>query len=122
MMNPMTTAHSPALTLSEAAMLPAQPGNLVMPRRAADFVPMNVPMEAAQAAESASQAPSEAAAPARPGRLMMPRRETDFIPVEAVAPGAGITGQTRRGSAAGRAILYAQGVSLPGVSAMSRGR
>ena len=122
MMKPMPAAHTPALTLSEAAMLPAQPGNLVMPRRDADFVPMNTPMEAAQTAESASQIPSEAAATARPGRLMMPRREGDFIPVEAVVPGAGITGQARRGSAAGRAILYAQGVSLPGVGAMSRGR
>ena len=103
----MNSARSPALTPQEAAMLPAQPTNLVMPRRAEDFVPV----EAAQQAEAAAQA--------RPGRLLMPGREADFVPVAQEVQRQ--VSQTRRGSAAGRAILHAAGVSMPGVGPMSRG-
>jgi len=101
----LNNARSPALMPQEAAMLPAQPTNLVMPRRAEDFVPVD-------AAQSS-------AAQAGPGRLLMPRREADFVPVPAQETRQST--QTRRGSAAGRAILRAAGVSMPGVGPMSRG-
>lgn len=83
MMTRYTNAHEPAMTLQEAAMLPA-------------------------------------IAPASPGYLVMPLDASHFVPVtdvqEASAP--------RQGSAAGRAILRADGVNLPGVGRMScaRGR
>lgn len=107
MMMRMNNARSPALTPQEAAMLPAQPTNLVMPRREADFVPVEAAQEDAAATES------------RPGRLLMPRREEDFVPIPQENDRR--TSQTRRGSAAGRAILRAAGVSMPGVGPMSRG-
>ena len=99
-------AHEPALQPQEAAMLPATaesrcPGRLMMPGRAADFRP--VPVE------------EEATVPPGTGRinLVLPRREADFCAVE---PPLDETPQkaVRRGSAAGRAILHAAGVRLPG--------
>ena len=54
----------------------------------------------------------------RQGRLLMPRREEDFVPVQAEAAQPA---SIRRGSAAGRAILRAAGISMPGVGSMSRG-
>jgi len=88
-------------------MLPAQPTNLVMPRRTEDFVPAQAPRADAESTES------------RPGRLLMPRREADFMPIPRDTERR--VSQTRRGSAAGRAILHAAGVSMPGVGPMSRG-
>ncbi len=106
----LNNARSPALMPQEAAMLPAQPTNLVMPRRAEDFVPVETTQGAAGNGDAAQ---------ARPGRLLMPRREADFVPVPTQETRQ--TTQTRRGSAAGRAILRAAGVSMPGVGPMSRG-
>ena len=97
-------AHEPALLPQEAAMLPAvaagnrSPGRLWMPGNPADFRP--VPAE-------------EADTPQRDTRvnLIMPRREEDFRTVESPREEPWVI---RQGSAAGRAILHAAGVSLPG--------
>ena len=97
-------AHEPALLPQEAAMLPAMgagnrcPGRLMMPGNPADFRP--VPTD-------------EADAPRKDLRvnMILPRREEDFRAVEAPREERA---KIRRGSAAGRAILRAAGVRLPG--------
>ena len=97
-------AHEPALLPQEAAMLPAMGagnrclGRLMMPGNPADFRP--VPAE-------------EADAPRKDLRvnMILPRREEDFWAVEAPREERA---EIRRGSAAGRAILRAAGVRLPG--------
>ena len=50
--------------------------------------------------------------------LLMPQDTSHFVSVDAPAEPAA---QTRRGSVAGRAVLSAAGISLPGVQGMSRG-
>ncbi|MBE5803376.1 MAG: hypothetical protein E7316_02580 [Clostridiales bacterium] len=72
-----TNAHIPAMSLQEAAMLPA-------------------------------------IAPANPGHITMPLDKTHFVPVRMTQD----TTLLRQGSPAGRAILRAAGVNLPGVSRM----
>ena len=57
----------------------------------------------------------------RTGRLMMPVNESHFVPVEPVEEAQPVTTAQRRGSVAGRAVLSAAGISLPGVQGMSRG-
>lgn len=97
-------AHEPALLPQEAAMLPAVaggnrcPGRLLMPGNPADFRP--VPTD-------------EADAPRKDLRvnMILPRWEEDFRAVEAPQVERS---EIRRGSAAGRAILRAAGVRLPG--------
>lgn len=87
MMTRYTNAHEPAMTVQEAAMLPA-------------------------------------IAASNPGRLAMPLNASHFIPVTMAEAETEATAEVRRGSAAGRAILHADGVNLPGVSRMGcrRGR
>ena len=97
-------AHEPALLPQEAAMLPAVaggnrcPGRLLMPGNPADFRP--VPTD-------------EADAPRKDLRvnMILPRWEEDFRAVEAPREERA---KIRRGSAAGRAILRAAGIRLPG--------
>jgi len=55
----------------------------------------------------------------RPGRLLMPRRESDFIPVGTELEMDAFAAQTRRGSVAGRSVLRAAGISMPGLGSMS---
>ena len=97
-------AHEPALLPQEAAMLPAMgagnrcPGRLMMPGNPADFRP--VPAEEADASRKDLRV-----------NMILPRREEDFRAVEAPREERA---KIRRGSAAGRAILRAAGVRLPG--------
>lgn len=58
---------------------------------------------------------------ARAGRLMMPVNESHFVPVGTVEEPQPVTSTQRCGSVAGRAVLSAAGISLPGVQGMSRG-
>ena len=68
--------------------------------------------------QEAALLPAQGAPAARPGRLTMPANDSHFIPVtEDVQP----VSVQRRGSVAGRAVLTAAGISLPGVQGMSRG-
>ena len=103
-------AHEPALLPQEAAMLPAMragnrcPGRLMMPGNPADFRPVSV---------------EEADVPGRESRvnMILPRREEDFRAVEAPREERA---KIRRGSAAGRAILRAAGIRLPGPDGAGR--
>ncbi|MGN0779916.1 MAG: hypothetical protein ACI4MJ_12245 [Aristaeellaceae bacterium] len=57
-----------------------------------------------------------------PRNLLPPAQPLHFQPAQAAAPASAPPAAPeprRRGSAAGRAILHAPGVSLPGVTAMS---
>ena len=72
-------------------------------------------------AHEPAMTPQEAAmlpaiVPTSPGFLVMPRNESHFVPVASIAPVEEAI--QRQGSAAGRAILRAAGVNLPGVSRM----
>ena len=102
MQNP--NAHEPALLPQEAAMLPAMgagnrcPGRLMMPGNPADFRP--VPAEEADTPQKEPRV-----------NMILPRREEDFRAVETPRKECP---EIRRGSAAGRAILRAAGVRLPG--------
>lgn len=89
-------AHEPALTPQEAAMLPAM-----------------------------------AAIVAAPGNLLIPRQDLNFRAVETAensgaesagyAPSLQTGDRPRRGSAAGRAVLRAAGISMPGPGGMRSG-
>lgn len=56
---------------------------------------------------------------ARRTNLLMPRNDSHFVSVD--APVQRAAQPARRGSVAGRAVLTAAGISLPGVQGMSRG-
>lgn len=104
MTSPYQQIHMPAMTLQEAAMLPAQP-------EGDDLT-----------AQRAVEAPAETGyAFSRPGRLLMPRRESDFIPIQPYARTSACAAcPYRRGSSAGRSVLYAAGITLPGAAGMAQ--
>lgn len=77
-------------------------------------------MKKTPSAHAPALAPQEAALlPALPRNLLMPGPELDFRPAEELAD-VQVQRQRVRRSAAGRAILHARGVSMPGVTPMAR--
>ncbi len=104
-------AHEPAMTRPEAALLSAlppagPPARLLTAPRPEDFRPV-------EAAET--PAPPRMTLINRSVMRVAPRAE-DFRPTEtAEERPAQTTAAPRRGSAAGRAVLSAEGVTLPGV-------
>ncbi len=89
----------------------------MMKRIAQTHAPATLPQEAALLPALPARKSS------KPRNLMIPPPDLVFRPVMAEAeptPKASQAAPRRRGSAAGRAILHAAGVSVPGVTAMSR--
>ncbi len=113
-------AHEPAMTRPEAALLSAlppsgPPARLLTAPRTEDFRPVET---------AETPAPPRMRLINRSVMLLVPRSE-DFRPTETAQEQPAPTPQPapRRGSAAGRAILSAEGVTLPGVGgACSRRR
>ena len=87
----------------------------MMKRIAQAHAPATLPQEAALLPALPARKSS------KPRNLMIPPPDLVFRPVVAEdASKAPQVHPSRRGSAAGRAILHAAGVSVPGVTAMSR--
>lgn len=110
-------AHEPAMTRPEAALLSAlppsgPPARLLTAPRTEDFRPVET---------AETPAPPRMRLINRSVMLLTPRAE-DFRPTEETQAQPTVTPQpaSRRESAAGRAILSAEGVMLPGVGGACR--
>lgn len=133
MMTRLISAHEPALSPQEAAMLPAMTmigsGRFLQPRNEATFIPVTAAVDSTAAAEPARSTLMPRSS------LMMPSDPSTFCPVAAsagegtvLASATGTMGMeqyAQRGSIAGRSVLSSAGIALPGVSPMrsqNRGR